>query len=210
MTVPIKIEVTAESPEELRYLLDGLNNQLAQTTPTPMTIKELSRTASTTTVTAVPVVNPKRDTFTVDAPKAVEEAAIPEDADIEPSLAEREADEEDTSKKKAGRPKGAKNKPKDPEPEAVSAPDAKSDKGLSPADALNRAIEILTALYTTGATGQDGVRKLQQKYAVKSFVQMPLDQAHALLADARTLADATNRPPKAVAAAAANNDPVDF
>lgn len=199
--MPIKIELTADTPEALQALLAGLTNHLRPLTVTPVRdMEDLKRVAG-----SVPN-SPKRQTVTIDAPPAVDEAPVPEDADIEPTAVELAADEDDTNKKKAGRPKGAKNKPKDPDPGPVSAPNAGTDKALSPSDALNRAIEILTQLYTRGPTGQDGVRKLQQKYGVKSFVQMPPDKAHDLLADARALVDVIDAPK----AGANTNDPVDF
>lgn len=189
--MPIKIELSADTPGELHRMIRELTDQLAQTTPAVRLSGVASADKNTITMHA-----------RVEAPPAVADETMPEDAEPELTALDREPDE-DTGAKGRGRPKGARNKPKLPEPTPVDVGPATGDGALSPDDARKTAITILSSLYGRGAEAQDKIRQLQRDYGVQKFAELPADKSFTLLTDARRIENELTKPKATPATATA-------
>jgi hypothetical protein len=82
--------------------------------------------------------------------------------------------------KKRGRPKGSKNAaPKEEAPAEAPAP-------ADPSKVRLAAVDKLRVVYARDG-GPEAIRTLQEKYGVSRLLEVPLDQADALMTDATTL-----------------------
>ena len=80
-----------------------------------------------------------------------------------------------------------------PEPDGKDAPEVKANvkQDLSPAEMRDKASETLMMLYNRDPNSLQAIKALQDKYKVKKFPDVPLDQAQAFYADAMLLANGT-------------------
>lgn len=155
--MPLKIEITANDPHELRAIFSELGGalNLAQTT-TPSVIHDHRGRAVAT--------------MEVHAPEAP--------ADMTPEAGEDEVEEattEEAPKRGRGRP------PKNP-PAAAAAPPTANN----PAAVRDEATKLLIMVFSrVDKKGDAKVRELQKKYGVAKFADVPDDKVNDLLADAQ-------------------------
>lgn len=185
MSGNIQIVLNASSPEELTRLVEML---------TPLA---RSQGVALFAGHPLPVVDPRSMTLTATPVPVV--AAPPEPSSNEEddgdalSAADREADApdatDDAPARKRGRPPGAKNKTKsEAQPEPQPQADVDLDKLRDDAIALFRAV-----FSRTSAGGPDIIKKMQAKYGVVKFADVPREKVKDLHADAVAADKATTK-----------------
>jgi len=161
--MPLRIEIVAEDEAELRALVAALQPLLGQAAPAPSRVPVNDRGEAAAVMT-------------VDLPAAGDVVEAP--------------------KNKGGRPRKVREEPAsgpDLDKERETAPEQETNGKADDEDARKQAIELLRTVFARAPKGPPMIKALQQKYAVTKFVDVPVERAAELLADANK-ADAATSP----------------